>query len=87
MEIAQTAAAEIDSSELFVGMSTDTADMVIEAHGSAFTVAEAMRSCPPFRQMAEAMLEVPGGEEVFKLAVHKMAETAITPIDHAKKNY
>ncbi len=85
IETAQLAPVETDDTyERPAGMSDETASMIIEAHGEAFTVEQGMRNCKPFRQMAEAILSVPGGEEVFKLSVNKMAETAIMKIDKKK---
>lgn len=68
------------------GMSEQVAGMMLEAHGMMVSVEDAMRLCPPFRGMVESILDVPGGEDILELAIPKMAEKALTPLDDAKKN-
>lgn len=67
-------------------MSDQVAGMMLEAHGMMVSVEDAMRLCPPFRGMVESILDVPGGEDILELAIPKMAEKALTPLDESKKN-
>jgi hypothetical protein len=64
--------------------------MQVEAHGSVFTVSQALAECPPFAKMvtglAASLEAVPGGEDVLKATIRNMAaKTEVLEAPDAKK--
>lgn len=68
----------------------ELADSRVEAHGSVFTVRQALVECPPFAKMvtslAASLEHVPERQEILSQSIRSMAASAEAPAEpEAKK--